>query len=223
MRAVRVPDRDAAVPWGTAWSGRSPATSTRSHRGHRRCGAGISTQMDHVIACGMAKDPDRRFATTKDLATAARAALSAPVQPGQPAPPSAPAWAAAVPHPATNPTAYAASAHTQHAAPPGPPSWSAPPTTNGQPPQRWWRNPAVVIVAALLAVIVIAAAVIVVVVWPQGDRSQVATNETSGQRFSPTSDANASGRTRNRRNRPRVRPPRPPPRRDPASSRPPTV
>ncbi|MGB8407997.1 MAG: serine/threonine-protein kinase, partial [Mycobacterium sp.] len=44
--------------------------------------AGISTQMDHVIACGMAKDPDRRFATTKDLATAARAALSAPVQPG---------------------------------------------------------------------------------------------------------------------------------------------
>ena len=36
----------------------------------------LSAQMDQVIATGMAKEPDERFATTKDLAAAARAALS---------------------------------------------------------------------------------------------------------------------------------------------------
>ena len=36
----------------------------------------LSAQMDQVIATGMAKEPDERFATTKDLADAARAALS---------------------------------------------------------------------------------------------------------------------------------------------------
>jgi serine/threonine protein kinase len=36
----------------------------------------VSAQMDRVIATGMAKNPDERFATTKQLAEAARAALS---------------------------------------------------------------------------------------------------------------------------------------------------
>ncbi|MCU1698390.1 MAG: serine/threonine protein kinase, partial [Mycobacterium sp.] len=40
---------------------------------------GISPQMDQVIATGMAKSPDQRYQTTKDLALAARAALTAPI------------------------------------------------------------------------------------------------------------------------------------------------
>ncbi len=49
---------------------------------------GIPQAIDQVITTGMAKDPDDRYSTTKELAEAARAALSAPIRP--PRPPTAP-------------------------------------------------------------------------------------------------------------------------------------
>lgn len=135
---------------------------------------GISLQMDQVIATGMAKSPDQRYATTRDLATAARAALTAPVSHSQPAPftpPPAPSWSAPVPYPNTGPTAAPAHAATQYGAPAAPAAWSPPAMPNAlqaQAPSAWWHNPAVWIVAGLVSVVVIVAAVVVVIVWPDG-------------------------------------------------------
>src|SRR5882757_4738772 len=137
---------------------------------------GISPQMDQVIATGMAKNPDQRYATTRDLAVAARAALTAPIPPSQPAPPAfapppAPTWSAPVPYPNTGPSAPPAHAATHYQTPAGPPAWSPPAMPNAQQaqaPSPWWHNPAVWILAAVVTVVVIVAAVVVVLVWPDG-------------------------------------------------------
>lgn len=135
---------------------------------------GISPQMDQVIATGMAKKPDQRYPTTRDLAVAARAALTGPMPHAQPAPfaapPPAPSWSAPLPYPDTGPSAAPAHAPTHYQTPAGPPAWSPPATPYAQQPQvssPWWRNPAVLVLAALATVIVIVA-VIAVIVWPDG-------------------------------------------------------
>jgi serine/threonine protein kinase len=152
---------------------------------------GISPQMDQVIATGMAKSPDQRYATTRDLAVAARAALTAPIPPSHPAPPPfapppAPSWPAPVAYPATGPSAPPAHAATHYQTPAGPPAWSPPAMPSAQQaqaPSPWWHNPAVWILAALVTVVVIVVAVVVVIVWPDGG---------SGSR--PTTKAEPSGR-----------------------------
>ena len=156
---------------------------------------GISPQMDQVIATGMAKNPDQRYATTRDLAAAARAALTAPIPHSQPAPftppPPAPSWSAPVPYPNTGPSAPPAHAATQYGALPQPAAWSPPAMPNvqqSQAPSPWWHNPAVWILAALVTVVVIVAAVVVVLVWPDGssDDQPIATPQPSEQRHPST-------------------------------------
>jgi serine/threonine protein kinase len=136
---------------------------------------GVSPLMDQVIATGMAKNPDQRYATTRDLAAAARAALTAPVPHSQPAPftppPPTPSWSPPVPYPNTAPTAAPAPAATQYSAPAAPAPWPSaamPNALQAQAPSPWWHNPALWILAALVTVVVIVVAVVAVIVWPQG-------------------------------------------------------
>jgi serine/threonine protein kinase len=67
---------------------------------------GVSPQLDTVIATGMAKDPDKRYRTTVELARAARTAVTAPI----PRPPSPPASVRTAPW--TAPSVPTESAHT---------------------------------------------------------------------------------------------------------------
>jgi serine/threonine-protein kinase len=150
---------------------------------------GVSPLMDHVIATGMAKKPDHRYATTRDLAVAARAALAEATPPAPPAPftPPAPSWSAPVPYPDTGPSAASPSAAAHYGTPAAPPPWSPTAMPNhqqAQGPSPWWRNPAVLILAALMTLGVIVAAVVVVVIWPQmsSDDPPIATAQPSGQR-----------------------------------------
>jgi serine/threonine protein kinase len=131
---------------------------------------GLSPQMDQVIATGMAKNPDQRYATTRDLAAAARGALSlyAPHGPLAPAwaPPPLPNWPAPVQYPHTPSNAPPFSAATQHGVPGTPPWHPAPNIAPVQASTPWWRQPAVLVLAALVTVLIVVAAVVVIIVWP---------------------------------------------------------
>jgi serine/threonine-protein kinase len=149
---------------------------------------GLSPQMDQVIATGMAKDPAQRYPTTKDLASAARAALTAPIAPNQPAPamnwpPPGQGWSTPLPYPATGPNAPSASAPTQYSTPSGPPPWP-PVSQQAHAPAPWWRQPAVLVLATLATVLVVVAVVVVVVIWPKlsSDEHPVASVQPGGQR-----------------------------------------
>jgi serine/threonine protein kinase len=112
---------------------------------------GVPQPLDAIIAKGMAKNPDQRYATTVELARAARDATTVPLpRPG----PTAPVY----PHPAgpihsryTEPGA--AGAAPVLPPPPGPPRWEPPPPLP-TPKRSMWQRPRVVI-PALLAIVVL--------------------------------------------------------------------
>ncbi len=140
---------------------------------------GLPHQVDEVIATGMAKNPAKRYGTTRELAAAARAALSGSIAPSSPVPASnwGPPPPPAVQYPYTAPHAVAAGAPTQYGTQGTPPWPPTPGPDHGHPSPPWWRQPAVLILASLVTVFVIAAAVVVVIVWP---------DDGSGSRSTPT-------------------------------------
>lgn len=120
-------------------------------------GPHVASGLDAVIATGMAKDPDRRFQSAKELATAARTALDAPVA----WPLRATQTPARAPHPAdqvwrsNQPASYQMLPAVQ-------------PAASGRPSAgSWWRRKPVVIGAAAVLVVAVVTAVAITAASPE--------------------------------------------------------
>lgn len=120
----------------------------------------VSAQMDQVIATGMAKNPEHRYASTRDLAIAARAAVApSPAAAGQP---TAPARPVPIPYPSSG---FTPAPHQQHWPSAPAPHWQQPPT----PARPWWRGPAILIPIGLAAMLAVAVTAVVLVLSGDDD------------------------------------------------------
>jgi serine/threonine protein kinase len=148
---------------------------------------GVPEAMDSVIATGMAKDPEQRYATTKELSQAARAALTTPrPRPGTTAQATAPANNVAAtlpadlsrtvhlddqPHP---PGSTFISAPTQRRPPHGvptqrrePPDYRPPPRRLSKTEQRWWlRNPLATQIISIAIITVVTGVTLPIIYYP---------------------------------------------------------
>jgi serine/threonine-protein kinase len=112
---------------------------------------GLPTSFDDVVAVGMAKDPEQRYASAKELASAARAALAG----------AAPALAGAAPATIVTPLM-----------PPTPPE---PPAVENR---RGWLKPAAII-AAIVLVGVAAVTIVTLTDGDSGDTGATSTTPTA--------------------------------------------
>ena len=133
---------------------------------------GVPAQMDRVIATGMAKNPEHRYATTRELATAARAATAPPGAHFHQ--PTAVAW--------TPPTPYPPSGFTPA------PHWQQP----AAPTRPWWRGPAVLIPIGFLGVAAVTAVAIALVVTGRSENSTGQQIATGAPRTSPMATSTSS-------------------------------
>ncbi len=115
----------------------------------------VPARVDEVIATGMAKNPEERYATTVELADAANDAITTPI--GLPAQ-TLPTRAAFVTPTAQSTLAADAADLNLDATEQGPAG--RPPVETSTPPRKWWwppRGRSALIAAAIAAVVVLAA------------------------------------------------------------------
>jgi hypothetical protein len=122
--------------------------------------AGVPVAMDQVIATGMAKNPDQRYASTVELARAARDATTVPlVRPGPAVPAQPPRWPGhLIADPIDSHVTPLAAAGAAPVLPPrpGPPRRHPPPLQPTPTPKGpGWRRPRVVIPAVVAVVLLI--------------------------------------------------------------------
>jgi serine/threonine protein kinase len=143
----------------------------------------VSPELDSVVAIGMAKDPAKRYATTTEMARAARKALTS-VTPTQPigSPHTSVGLAASTPTEVLAPEPAEACEPTQvRSAESVEKAWAStqygptdstgavPPPEPGEPPLPWWQRLGVIVPAALL--VVAAAITVIVAVVSGGDET----------------------------------------------------
>jgi serine/threonine protein kinase, bacterial len=147
----------------------------------------VPAPVDEVIAKGMAKEPNQRYATTIELADAARDAITVPLQR-----PTAPPTRVRATEPASGPTLLDdATRPASQQRPPGWPPVPQPRPADRRPPatpprQPWWRRRAIVIPAALLTVAVITAAIVITSRQQENSNGPHSTPPTSTQHREPT-------------------------------------
>jgi serine/threonine protein kinase, bacterial len=128
----------------------------------------VPAAVDEVIARGMAKDPDQRYATTVELADAARDAITEPIARPTPSTPTLPATEQA-------PNRVPAQPMTLKAEPPAPAARAAPPPHPAPPiPTRAGglsRRTTVALIGGVIALVAVAAAVIGIAALSKHERS----------------------------------------------------
>jgi len=173
----------------------------------------VPAQFDQVIATGMAKNPDQRYASTVELANAARDAITTPLAPPTllataPADPPAPAatllnqrpWPAPAPDPVRQEPTHPHFANQQRSPgwppvpPPQPNVW--PPPQVGTPqsrPARRSATPWIITGVAAAVVVVLIAGITYFVRQPSTTSQPTGSQPSSSESFTPVAEPALEG------------------------------